>query len=151
MKGSWLHRRIGDRLLDRALWEADRERVGRGLAIGAFFSMMPIPLQTIPAALLAIILRTNLPSAIVACWITNPATAAFFIVLQIQIGYLALGRGSAWQALKDESIMKILAAAPLPLAVGALVCGAVLSAMAYFGGRWLMDLISLSLHRSRKG
>lgn len=65
---------------NRALWIPCRDTVATGLAIGLFFSMMLMPFQMVPAALLAMMFRANVPFAMAACWITNPVTAgpAFF-------------------------------------------------------------------------
>lgn len=71
---------------DRALWIPCRATVSSGLAIGAFFSMMLMPLQMIPAALLAIRVRANVPFAIFACWITNPLTTPPILWLQFRLG-----------------------------------------------------------------
>ena len=71
---------------DRALWIPCRATVSAGLAIGAFFSMMLMPLQMIPAAVLAIRMRANVPFAIAACWITNPVTTAPVLWCQYRLG-----------------------------------------------------------------
>lgn len=71
---------------DRSLWIPCRTTVSSGVAIGAFFSMMLMPLQMIPAALLAIRLRANVPFAIAACWITNPLTTAPVLWCQFRLG-----------------------------------------------------------------
>lgn len=86
LKGGWLHRRIGDSLLDRELWHPDASRIAAGFSLGAFFAIMPIPFQTIPAALLAFLTRSNIAAALVAVWITNPFTAPFFLYAQYRLG-----------------------------------------------------------------
>jgi uncharacterized protein (DUF2062 family) len=71
---------------DRALWIPCRDTVATGLAIGLFFSMMLMPLQMIPAAILAMRLRANVPFAMAACWITNPITAGPVLYGQFRLG-----------------------------------------------------------------
>jgi hypothetical protein len=139
MRGSWLHRRIGDRLLDSRLWQPGREQVARGLAIGTFLSMIPVPMQMLPAAIIAIAVRANVPCAIGACWITNPITAPVFLVLQIQVGFYLLGKGTGWQYLLQHGAWDLLLKVPLPLLLGAVVVGTVLSFLAYFCGLGLFD------------
>ena len=56
------------------LWAIKRIPIARGLAIGMFSSMLPIPFQMILAALCSIALRANAPVAIAAVWISNPLT-----------------------------------------------------------------------------
>ncbi|HEY5792343.1 MAG TPA: DUF2062 domain-containing protein [Chthoniobacterales bacterium] len=86
LRGSWLHRKLGDSLLARDLWHPDPSRVAAGFSLGAFFAVMPIPFQSIPAALLAFLTRSNIAAALCAVWITNPFTAPFFIYAQYRIG-----------------------------------------------------------------
>lgn len=71
---------------DRALWIPCRDTVATGLAIGLFFSMMLMPFQMIPAAILAMRLRANVPFAMVACWLTNPVTAGPVLFGQFVLG-----------------------------------------------------------------
>jgi uncharacterized protein (DUF2062 family) len=71
---------------NRALWIPCRDTVATGLAIGLFFSMMLMPLQMIPAAILAMRLRANVPFAMAACWITNPVTAGPVLYGQFRLG-----------------------------------------------------------------
>lgn len=73
-------------LANRALWIPCRDTVAAGLSIGLFFSMMLMPFQMVPAALLAIRLRANVPFAMAAVWITNPLTMGPTIGLQFLLG-----------------------------------------------------------------
>ena len=73
-------------IANRALWIPCRDTVATGLAIGLFFSMMPMPLQMIPAALLAMRLHANVPFAIAACWVTNPVTIGPVLWGQCKLG-----------------------------------------------------------------
>ncbi len=57
-----------------------------GLAIGLFFSMMLIPFQTLPAAIIAMRLRANVPLAMAAIWISNPVTTPAILLAQFQLG-----------------------------------------------------------------
>ncbi len=73
------HRRwwlaISRPVANRCLWIPCRDSVATGMAIGLFFSMMLMPLQMLPAALIAMRLKANIPFAIAACWVTNPLTS----------------------------------------------------------------------------
>lgn len=60
---------------ERVLWIPCRDTVAAGLSIGLFFSMMLMPFQMVPAAIVAIRMRANVPFALAACWITNPLTS----------------------------------------------------------------------------
>lgn len=72
--------------MDRQLWVPCRDSVASGLAIGLFFSMVPLIPQSIFAALLAMRTRANVPFAIAACYISNPFTNVPFWLAQIWLG-----------------------------------------------------------------
>ena len=53
-------------LFDRSLWVPCRDTVSAGLAFGLFFSVMLMPFQSLPAAVLAMRFRANVPFAMAA-------------------------------------------------------------------------------------
>jgi uncharacterized protein (DUF2062 family) len=73
-------------IANRALWIPCRDTVAAGLAIGFFFSMMLMPFQMIPAALIAMRVRANVPFAMAACWVTNPVTTPPVLYCQYRLG-----------------------------------------------------------------
>lgn len=75
-------------LMERTLWVPCRDSVAVGLAFGLFFSVMLMPFQSVPAALLAMRFRGNVPIAIAACWISNPITAPPLFWAQFKLGHL---------------------------------------------------------------
>lgn len=56
------------------------------MAIGLYFSMVPIIPQSIIAAILAMKVKANVPFAVMACWISNPFTNVPFWVAQVWLG-----------------------------------------------------------------
>lgn len=68
-------------LFNKVYWVPTPHRAGLGLAIGLFFAFvfMLIPVQTMGAALICLLLKGNLPIALGACWVTNPFTVPFLI------------------------------------------------------------------------
>ena len=77
---------ISKPLFRRNLWVPCRDSVASGLAIGLFFSMMLMPFQMLPAAIIAMRARANVPMAMAACWVTNPITTAPILFAQFCIG-----------------------------------------------------------------
>lgn len=71
---------------NRQLWIPCRDSVANGLAIGLFFSMIMMPFQMIPAALVAMRAKANIPFAMAACWVTNPVTIGPILWLQCVMG-----------------------------------------------------------------
>lgn len=76
--GSWLHH--------PNLWHLHRRSVAGGVAVGLFCGLIPGPLQMISAALLAVLLRVNLPVAAVTTLYTNPFTILPLYALAYEIG-----------------------------------------------------------------
>jgi uncharacterized protein len=150
LRGTWLHRRLGDRFLDPHLWRWERKGTAAGLAIGAFFSALPMPLQSLPAALFAFLFRANIPAALVGCWITNPLTFPLFFYLQLKAGSFLLGRPSLVQQFNEQSFFELLKAAPGVLFAGGIVMGLLLAALAYFLVTAGFGLALRTMERSRE-
>ena len=81
-------RRLTKRLFDRQLWKPCRDSVATGAAIGAFFAVTPLPLQTIAAALLAMKCKANVPFALCICLLSNPLTNLPIWTAQLWLGNL---------------------------------------------------------------
>ncbi len=68
------------------LWHLHRRSVAGGVAIGLLCGLIPGPFQMLAAALLAILLRVNLPVAAFTTFYTNPFTIVPIYLLAYQIG-----------------------------------------------------------------
>lgn len=77
---------VRQRLLDRRLWQPYRDSVSSAVSIGCFFSMMPMPGQTLAAAAIAARSRANIPFAVLSCFISNPLSEPFIRVTQHKFG-----------------------------------------------------------------
>lgn len=76
--GRWLHH--------HNLWHLHRRSVAGGVAIGLFCGLIPGPLQMISAALLAMLLRVNLPVAVFTTLYSNPLTIVPLYALAYELG-----------------------------------------------------------------
>jgi len=90
-RGGSLRAIIGERLHERNLWRLNRRSLTGGLTLGVFLAWMPMPFQMLAAALLAIVLRVNLPIAVVTVWISNPLTWAPMYWFAYRVGTSVLG------------------------------------------------------------
>jgi hypothetical protein len=68
------------------LWHLSRRSVAAGAAIGVFFGFMIPVLQIALAAVVAVMLRANLPVAAVSTLVSNPLTYAPIFLLAYQTG-----------------------------------------------------------------
>jgi hypothetical protein len=62
-------RMLGKVRHDPALWRLNRHSVARGVGLGLFWGFIPVPLQTLWAALTAIRLRGNVAFAVLMPWV----------------------------------------------------------------------------------
>ncbi len=113
--GTWLH--------EPQLWHYSRRTLAGGTAVGLFSAFIPIPIQFILAAVLAVMLRVNLPLSITLVWISNPLTMGPIFYFTYQVGMVLLGWSSDQVTLTNFW---------LPLWLGSLVI-AVISAVLSYG------------------
>jgi len=83
-------RKLTKPLFERRLWMPCRDSVAVGTAIGMFFAVMPMPMQSVAAALIAVRARANVPFAIGACFLSNPITNGPIWIAQLYIGNFIL-------------------------------------------------------------
>jgi uncharacterized protein (DUF2062 family) len=77
---------LGDLLHDPNIWHMNRYSVCGAFGIGLFMAYMPVPFQTLPAALLAILFRVNILFTVALVWISNPFTIAPMFYLAYVVG-----------------------------------------------------------------
>ena len=152
----WL-RWMGPSLLHPRLWHMSRRAVAIGAAIGVFFAFIT-PIAQIPlSAAVSIVLRANIPTAVVATLVNTPPTfgpvyyAAWWVGSKVLRESVEDGRKpevlvgkattveDAGQALAGWSKwMATLQQVGKPLLLGALIFSVVFSALAYLlvNGVW---------------
>jgi uncharacterized protein (DUF2062 family) len=149
IKGTFVHRLFGDRLFESELWHPTRQRFASGMALGAFFALMPpLPFQMVGAGIIAFITRVNVPAALAGTWISNPFTTPFIVYLQYRLGCLMMGREPIHIA--EGQLISSLASAPLPYMLGILPSATVLALVSYPLTLIFWDLIHSRLEAARK-
>jgi uncharacterized protein len=135
VKERWFLRPLGALLHDPALMALHRKSVVRALAIGVFYGLLPIPGQTVVAGLTAIMVRCNLPVAIVSVWITNPITLGPIFYGQYAFGAWLLDLPT--RTFEVELSLRWLTEGMVrvwrPLLLGSAITSVTLSALTYFG------------------
>lgn len=94
LRHRWWWQTLSKPIAQRSLWIPCRDTVANGSAIGVFFSMIPIPFQMVPAALIAMRAKANIPFALASCWVTNPVTIGPILWMQYSLGkwmHMSLG------------------------------------------------------------
>jgi len=145
-------KKFGQRLTEPKLWHLNRRSVALGLALGLFIAFMPILGQMFVAAALAIIIRVNLPVAVMAVWISNPLTIAplyFFTykvgswILQLPVEQHAFTLSWEWFTHEFLLIWQ-------PFLLGSIVCGIIAALLGILSTRLVWRLIVIRNWLKRK-
>ncbi|MFT7267017.1 MAG: hypothetical protein ACI9LL_000380 [Porticoccus sp.] len=124
---------MGPLFMDPNLFHINKVSISTSFFIGLFVAFLPIPGQTILAALLAFFFRSNLPVAVALVWISNPLTVAPLFMFTYSIGVLLLGLeftaltielSWSWVISQGKLIW-------LPLLTGSLVTGFICGGLGY--------------------
>jgi uncharacterized protein (DUF2062 family) len=118
--GKWVH--------DPNLWHLTRHSASMAFLVGLFAALLPTPGQTLIAAALAVVVRGNLPIAVVLTWVTNPLTAAAFAVLAYNVGAWLLGSPPLPTnfTFSFDDVFSEVGAIAKPFLLGSVVTGALL-------------------------
>lgn len=133
-------RPFAHRVLRSDLWRFNRRSVPRGMALGLFMGILVPFAHSAVAALTAVFVRANVPVAIAATWVSNPATWVIIFPAAYQIGkaVLHLDRltgvapiSETMQQTQTDHLLVRLTGAGLDTAFGLFVIATVLAALGY--------------------
>ncbi len=134
---------FGKLLHDPNLWYLNRRSLSGGTAVGLFVAFIPVPLQTLIAAAIAIVFRVNLPISVSLVFITNPITMPLFFYFAYIVGTILLGM----QILPMNELWTYDII--LPLSVGCFVVGSITALTGYILVNLLWRLHIKNLWRKR--
>lgn len=126
-------------LRDPYLFHMNRRSVSLAFFVGVFCAFLPIPGQTLTAALLALWWRANLPISMMLIWLTNPITMPAILYANYELGRRILGKERLafnfemsfnWLMTEAQAIW-------WPLLTGSLIVGLVTGSLAWLGIRLL--------------
>lgn len=128
------------------LWHLNRRSVSLGTLVGLFCAFLPMPFQMLPAAVLAILLRCNLPVAVALVWLSNPLTMPPMMYFCYRVGAWLLDRHvePGGVHLNWEWLSANMGNIGYPLLVGSVLCGLVagLVGMLLVRVSWRMHVVS---------
>ncbi len=124
---------LGRLLHDPNLWHLNRHSVARAMAVGLFAAFIPIPMQMLLAASLAIPMRANMPIAVSLVWLTNPITMppVFYCTYKVGSWLMQQPPRHLPNDLTFQWITDQLYTLWQPFLLGSVVCGLVLGGLAY--------------------
>jgi uncharacterized protein len=157
-------------LLERPwLWQLNRRSVAAGVGLGVFCGFMLPGLQIVLAALVALIIRANLPVAVASTLVSNPFTYAPIFVLAYRVGAMILGETvdeAQAAALEAETIeagvvevtaltkgwVERFAAVGKPLLLGLFTFATIGGIFSYFLtlALWRLGVVMRMRHRNRR-
>ncbi len=82
---------LGPLIQSPNLWHLNRRSVSRAMGMGLFAAFIPIPLQMLLAASLAVWVRANLPISVGLVWLTNPITMPPVFYCTYKMGAWVMG------------------------------------------------------------
>ena len=153
---------FGDSLFHPALWHLNRRSAAGGVAVGLFCGLIPGPLQMLGAAIVCVILRVNLPLALVTTLYTNPITIVPLYLIAYEIGGLTLGTHGLtkppaipeWEwtnmLASMEAMSRWMMSLGAPLALGLLLLASMLAALGYVTVRGVWSVYLRRAWRARR-
>ncbi len=138
LKGSWIHKILGERLFSPDLWWFSRKTVAGGAALGVFIAMTPtMPFHMMETVIMGLILRVNIPVALAASWIVNPVMYPFVCLAEYKVGVWLVGIADPGEYTGYTRMFRHFFRVARPLFAGTLILGippaAVSYLMVYFG------------------
>lgn len=145
---------LGPRLRAPDLWHLNRRSVAGAFAVGLFVAFLPIPMQMLLAAAIAIWIRVNLPISVLLVWVSNPVTMPPLTYTAYTIGRWILDepkRSFGVQLTMDWFTGELLTIWK-PLVIGSLVLAVAAAATGYLTIRilwWFSVVERVKLRRAR--
>lgn len=160
LQNRWL-KPFGHFLHHHNLWHLHRRSTAGGVAVGLFCGLIPGPLQMLAAALCAVLLRVNLPVAVITTLYSNPLTIVPLYALAYGLGMWVSGgqdRMSAgsfyfpemhWHHWTDE-LLTWLAVLGKPFLIGLPLLGVIFAIAGYIAVRVAWRAAVVAQWRARK-
>ncbi|MDC0947873.1 DUF2062 domain-containing protein [Gammaproteobacteria bacterium] len=128
---------LGHHLKNDNLWHLNRRSVCGGVAVGLFAAFIPLPIETLIAALAAIILRVNLPISCALVWVSNPVTWVPLYAPGYWLGCWILETECIQIRHLLRDIGHIHGSDFAALVLGCMILGAIIALLGYFATLWL--------------
>ncbi len=144
---------FGEHLHSPNLWHLNRRSVARGVALGVFWALVPLPLQMIGVVASAILWRANIPIGLVLVWLTNPFTIPPIFLGTYLFGNWLLGKPGITPPdhITIEWFTESIGEIWLPLVLGSLSIGIALATLSYFAIDYLWRYAVRKRWKSRTG
>ena len=145
-------RPVAHLLTNSEIWHLNRRSAAGAVFIGLFCAFLPLPLQMVVAASLAIATRCNLAISVALVWITNPLTIAPIFYFTYRLGAWLLNMQLVTETieLNVNWIWANLGSIGYPLLFGSLLCGWVAGVTGFFITRILWRVHVIARWKARR-
>ncbi len=143
---------LSDHLHDPNIWHLHRRSSAGGAAIGVFCAFIPLPIQTIGSAILAIIFRVNLPVAVLFSLFSNPITIPPIFYFSYQVGskLLNIEEKQIEFTISWDWFSNTLVHIWEPLLLGCFLLGTIASLATYFLVRLIWRITAINKWENRR-
>lgn len=143
---------FGTLLHDPNLWHLTRYSSAGGVAVGLFCAFIPVPVHMLIAAAVAIILRVNLPLAVIFTWLTNPISFGPIFVFAYKVGTWLLNEQVKQISfeLSFQWVTEQLVYIWEPLLLGCFILGSISAITGYIAVRLLWRLFLVRKWENRR-
>lgn len=145
---------LGEQVFASDLWHLNRRSTAMAFLVGVFCAFLPIPFQMPLSAVIAFMLRCNLPLSVALVWITNPLTMPVIFYFTYKVGCYILQTPVRSQGFEVslEWLKTELSRIWLPLYLGSIITGLIASVVSYISVRlfWRWHIIYVWRERCRK-
>lgn len=129
-----------------AYWSLNRRNVTRAFALGLFLAFVPIPIHALLATAVALLLRLNIPAAVVGTFLANPLTMVPMFVFAYWVGcsLLAVPHDPIHFEMSWQWFTTALLPIWKPFLLGCLTMGLIAALTGYvvLGGLWHLTLVA---------
>lgn len=134
LRGTFLHRKFGDRILHKELWSPTREGLARAWLLGWPITVIPfLPGQSVIAVIAALLVRGNLLLCFALQFVSNPVTAPVHLPACYFVGEVVRGANPkhVWREVRDKPSLLLTGHAVTSLYLGSAVIGIIGGALGY--------------------
>lgn len=134
LRGTFLHRKFGDRILHKELWSPTREGLARAWLLGWPITVIPfLPGQSLIAVIAALLVRGNLLLCIALQFLSTPFTAPVHLPACYLVGEVVRGANPkhVWREVRDKPSLLLTGHAVTSLYLGSAVIGIIGGALGY--------------------
>jgi uncharacterized protein (DUF2062 family) len=134
LRGSFLHSKLGDRLLDKSLWMPSKSSIARAWLIGIPITTIPfLPAQSVIAGVCGFFGRANLILCIGLQFLSTPLTAPVHLPACYFVGRVIRGESpvETWHLLMQDPGRVWSSEALFSLYLGSIVLGPVVGLIGY--------------------